>query len=98
MNATKEQTFITENQLEMATTIRQPFNQAQLVLLNTMAVLNSVAVLIELRQALARFFAERADREMERLWENGTINEETLKSWEHEHMRTPHRTNATVKV
>ena len=74
----------------METTIRQPFNPAQLELLNTMASLNTEADLIELKQTLARFFADRADREMERLWDNGTINEETLKSWEHEHMRTPY--------
>ena len=80
----------------METTIRQPFNQAQLELLSTMANLKSEADLIELKQVIARFFAERADREMERLWENGTINEETLKSCEHEHMRTPYRTTATV--
>lgn len=80
----------------MEETVRQPFNQAQLELLSTMASLKSEADLIELKQALARFFAERADREMERLWEDGTINEETLKSWEHEHMRTPYRTNTNV--
>lgn len=55
-----------------------------------MASLSTEDDLIELKQAIARFFAERADREMERLWENGTNNEETLKSWEHEHMRTPY--------
>ena len=75
----------------MEATVRQPFNQAQLELLSTMASLKSEADLIELKQAIARFFAERADREMERLWENGTINEETLESWKHEHMRTPYR-------
>ncbi len=80
----------------MEATIRQPFNQAQIELLNTMASLKSEADLIELKQAIARFFAERADREMERLWENGTINEKTLESWKHEHMRTPYRTNATI--
>lgn len=82
----------------MEATLRQPFNQAQIELLSTMANLQSETDLLELKQAIARFFAERADREMERLWENGTINEETLQSWEHEHMRTPYRTNATVTV
>ena len=42
--------------------------------------------------------AERADRELERLWDDGTINEETLKLWEHEHMRTPYKQNNTDKV
>ena len=74
----------------MESVVRQPLNSAQIELLSTMASLNTEDDLIELKQAIARFFAERADREMERLWENGTINEETLKSWEHEHMRTPY--------
>lgn len=73
----------------MEATVKQPFNPAQLELSSTMASLNTEADLIELKQALARFFADRADREMERLWNEGTINEETLESWKHEHMRTP---------
>lgn len=79
----------------METTIRQPFNPAQLELLSTMASLNSESDLIELKQALARFFADRADREMERLWNEGAINEETLETWKYEHMRTPYHQDAT---
>lgn len=82
----------------MESHVRQPFNPAQLELLSTMASLTTEADLIELKQAIARFFAERADREMERLWDDGTINEETLKSWENEHMRTPYLQNNTVGV
>lgn len=82
----------------MESHVKQPFNPAQLELLSTMASLTTEADLIELKQAIARFFAERADREMERLWDEGTINEETLKAWEHEHMRTPYRQNNTVSI
>ena len=82
----------------MEATIRQPFNPAQIELLSTMANLTTEADLVELKQAIARFFAERADREMERLWEDGTINEDTLKSWEHEHMRTPYHQNNIARV
>lgn len=82
----------------MESHVRQPFNPAQLELLSTMASLTTEADLIELKQAIARFFAERADREMERLWDEGTINEETLKAWGHEHMRTPYRQNNTVSI
>ena len=82
----------------MEAAIRQPFNQAQLELLSTMASLKSEDDLIELKRAIACFFAERADREMERLWDNGTINEATLESWKHEHMRTPYRTNNVATV
>ena len=87
-----------QNDTIMEASIRQPLNPAQLELLSTMASLTTETDLIELKQALARFFAERADREMERLWDNGTINEETLTSWEHEHMRTPYRQNNIVSI
>ena len=82
----------------METVIRQPFNPAQIELLSTMASLTTEADLIELKKTISRFFAERADREMERLWENGTINEDTLRSWEHEHLRTPYIQNNIAKV
>lgn len=82
----------------MEATIRQPFNPAQIELLSTMASLTTEADLIELKQAIARFFAERVDREMERLWEEGTINEGTIEEWSHEHMRTPYRQNNIAKA
>ena len=53
-----------------------------------MASLKSEEDLRELKQAISNFFAERADREMERLWEEGVINEEVIEGWKNEHMRT----------
>ena len=53
-----------------------------------MASLKSEEDLRELQQAISNFFAERADREMERLWEEGVINEEVIEGWKNEHMRT----------
>ena len=43
-----------------------------------------------MQQAISNFFAERADSEMERLWEEGVINEEVIEGWKNEHMRTPY--------
>lgn len=82
----------------MEAVIRQPFNPAQIELLSTMASLSTEDDLIELKQAIARFFAERADREMDRLWENGTINEGTIEEWAHEHMRTPYDSSNITKA
>ncbi len=55
-----------------------------------MASLKSEEDLRELQQAISNFFAERADSEMERLWEEGVINEEVIEGWKNEHMRTPY--------
>ena len=73
----------------MATVVNQPFNRVQIEILNAMANLKSEEDLRELKQAISNFFAERADREMERLWEEGVINEEVIEGWKNEHMRTP---------
>lgn len=74
----------------MATVVNQPFNRVQIEILNAMANLKSEEDLRELKQAISNFFAERADREMERLWEEGVINEEVIEGWKNEHMRTPY--------
>lgn len=74
----------------MATVVNQPFNRAQIEILNAMASLKSEEDLRELQQAISNFFAERADSEMERLWEEGVINEEVIEGWKNEHMRTPY--------
>ena len=46
-------------------TLKQPFNPAQIGILNTMAQLNTDSDLIELKKVVSEFFAERADREMD---------------------------------
>lgn len=74
----------------MATVVNQPFNRAQIEILNAMASLKSEEDLRELQQAISNFFAERADSEMERLWKEGVINEEVIEGWKNEHMRTPY--------
>lgn len=55
-------------------TIKQPFNPAQIEVLNTMAQLNTDSNLIELKKVVLKFFAERTDREMEQLCNKGNIN------------------------
>lgn len=77
----------------MNTAVRQPLNSAQIELLGAMAQLNTEEDLMELKRALSKFFAERADREMERLWNEGVIDEQVIEDWGKEHMRTPYRQN-----
>ncbi len=74
----------------MEAVIKQPLNAAQIELLNSVAHLESQEELRELKHTLSLFFAKLADKEMERLWDEGVINEEVMEEWSHEHMRTPY--------
>lgn len=42
------------------------------------------------------FFAAKAQKEIDALWDNGTINEDPINQWGAEHMRTPYRYVATA--
>jgi len=75
----------------MDATITQPLNAAQIELLNSVAHIESEEDLRELKHTLSMFFAKLADREIDRLWGEGVINEEVIEKWAHEHMRTPYR-------
>lgn len=79
-----------------ATAKRTVFTPIQVEIINTMAQLQGEDDLKELRKTLSHFLAMRADREMERLWKEGAINEQTLEDWGKEHMRTPYKSNALV--
>ena len=69
----------------------QPLNAAQIELLNSVAHIESEEDLRELKHTLSMFFAKLADREIDRLWDEGVINEEVIEGWAHEHMRTLYR-------
>ena len=72
----------------MKTTV---FNKAQLEMLDIMSDSRTDEELQELKHAISEFFARRADREMERLWESGQWNEKTLEDLKNAHYRTPYK-------
>jgi hypothetical protein len=68
------------------------YNQlAQLELMNAINSINSESELQEFRDLLARYFAQKAQKAIDTLWDNGVINEDTIEAWGEEHMRTPYR-------
>ena len=69
---------------------RTIFTPAQIEVLNAMSYLRTDEELKDLKQALSNFFFERADKEMERLWEEGVWNEKTLEDLKTAHYRTPY--------
>jgi hypothetical protein len=66
------------------------FNDMQIELLNTMAYLNTEEDLVELKEALSKFFAARASRELDKLWDEGKLNQGVLDNLRHQHLRTPY--------
>ena len=68
------------------------YNQlAHLELLNALNNINSEAELNEFKDLVALFFARKAQKSIDELWDAGTINESTIGQWGAEHMRTPYR-------
>lgn len=64
---------------------------AQLELMNALNCIKTEDEFDEFRDLLASFFAMKAQNAIDALWDDGTINEETIEQWGAEHMRTPYR-------
>lgn len=67
---------------------------AQLELMNAINSIKTESELKEFRDVLARYFAQKAQRAVDALWEKGVINDETIEAWGEEHMRTPYQYEA----
>ena len=65
--------------------------QAKLGLLRVVEQLHSVAEIQAIRQAITDFYAQKVDDEMERLWQTGAWNEQSIKDLENVHLRTPYQ-------
>ena len=65
-------------------------HQAKMDLLRVVDRIKTVDEIQVIRQVLAHYYAQKAEEEMERLWDNGTINEQVIEQWGKEHMRTPY--------
>ena len=66
-------------------------NQAQYEVLNMLSCINQEEDIAALKNVIVQFLNDRLQIELDKLWENGTITEEKLSSWQHEHMRTPYK-------
>ena len=65
---------------------------AQLELMNAAANVNSQEELDALRLTLSLFFAERAQRTIDKMWEEGTLDQAKLDELRGQHLRTPYKT------
>ena len=67
------------------------FNPAQLHLLKMLSFVKSEENLLEIKNLLATYFAQKIDAEMDALWEEGKIDTNTIEQWGKEHRRTPYK-------
>ena len=65
-------------------------NQAQREVLNVMSCLGKDDDLSALKKLLVSFLNERLQRELDILWEDGSLDEKQLETLRHEHLRTPY--------
>lgn len=74
-------------------TWNQPvFTPAQVEVINAVAHLHSEEEIRGLKLAISNYFAQLVDKEMDRLWDEGEWNEQTLEELKTAHYRTPYNT------
>ena len=67
------------------------FNPIQQHLLMMFAYDSNEEHLTEMKDVLAKHFAQKVDDEMDALWNEGKINQDVIEEWGREHMRTPYK-------
>ena len=67
------------------------FTPAEIEVLNAVAHLRTEEEIRGLRQAISNYFFDLVDKEMDKLWESGQWNEQTLEDLKTAHYRTPYK-------
>ena len=72
--------------------MQQPLriNPAQYELLNILSCVDKEEDIAELKSVIVQFLNTRLQKEINRLWDNGTLNEDKVEAWADEHMRIPY--------
>ena len=70
---------------------RVVFNPAQREVLDVMSCMHTDEDLQALKAVLVQFLNDRLQRELDRLWDNGTIDEVKMNEWRNTHYRTPYK-------
>ena len=66
-------------------------NPAQMLILKSFASVSSEEELSALMKTLKKFYAQRLEKELDRLWTNGELDQNKLDELQSEHLRTPYR-------
>lgn len=66
-------------------------NPAQMLILKSFARVSSEEELSALMKTLKKFYAQRLENELDRLWTDGSLDQKRLDELQTEHLRTPYR-------
>ncbi len=69
---------------------RTVFNDIQMHLLQMFSYCHTPQEINELKDVLARYYADRVQQEADALWEEGTLGEKAIEDILKEHLRTPY--------
>ena len=67
------------------------FNPAQYELLNVLSCIDKEEDIADLKAVIVQFLNSRLQKEIDRLWDNGTLTDEKMEAWGKEHMRTAYK-------
>lgn len=67
------------------------FNAAQREVLDVMSCMQNDEDLTALKYVLVQFLNERLQKELDRLWDNGTISNDKMQEWRNTHFRTTYK-------
>ena len=65
-------------------------NPAQIEVLNMMSFINTESSWEHLKEALAKYFTQQLEDEIDSLWEDGTLTEQKVEGFRTLHERTPY--------
>jgi hypothetical protein len=77
--------------MDAATIQSKPFSPFQIEMLEMVSKVSSEAEMQDIRRMLGQYFAKRAEEAIDRLWDEGKLNNDVIEGWKSEHMRTPYK-------
>ncbi len=77
--------------METATLQTKPFTPFQIEMLELVSRVSSEVEMQDIRRMLGQYFAKRAEDAIDRLWDEGVLNDNVMEEWKSEHMRTPYK-------
>ena len=77
--------------MDVVTSQSTPFTPFQIEMLEMISRVTSESEMRDIRRMLGQYFAKQAEDAIDRLWDEGVLNDGVMEEWKNEHMRTPYK-------